>query len=356
MTLLAQARKEALTILVNEDPIRFLANTLTEEQVTQIPQELKDQDLIEKTETVEGQLIVTQLENFESEEVRNDYSIQTIDSGDAIISLEPTKPLDIETSQIGASITTTGVTLGNTLVIQTEDPTNLSLGSSVENPTTPQASEERKVLIISFNFLNDKNNPYTNSELEQLILSNSDSSRNYYLDSSYQKINLVGQAVGPFTIPFNQKEQNCYDYQSWAHAADTLAYASGIDVNQYRHKVYSFPRPDNCWAGAWADIGGNPTRAYLPGIIGGPTITHELGHNLGFYHANFLNCPTSMTTNQPIYTSGCVSQEYGDPFDKEDVGRPRQGGSQPDSVVLDHPSPGKPGLFFCKPLKHLDLR
>lgn len=315
LTTLAEERKEALTILANEDPARFLANTLSEEEVAQIPQELIDQDLIEKTETIEGQLIVTQLENFDTEEVRTDYAIQTSDSGDNIISLEPTAKLDIQDSQIGADITASGVTIGDTLVVETDNVNNISLSSNPANIPVPQVSEERKVLIITFNFLNDKNNPYTNAELERMMFSDEHSTRNYYQDSSYQKLNLVGTAVGPFTIPFNQKEQNCYDYQAWAIAADTLAYTSGVDINEYQYKVYSFPRPDNCWAGAWADIGGKPSRAYLPGLVSAATITHEIGHNLGFYHANFLDCPTSITTNQPIYTSGCISKEYGDPFD-----------------------------------------
>lgn len=116
----------------------------------------------------------------------------------------------------------------------------MSLGSNLENLPTPTATEERKVLVISFNFLNDKNNPYTNPQLEQMILSGHNSTRNYYLDSSYQKLNLVGTVVGPFTIPFNQKEQSCYDYQTWAIAADALAYASGVDINEY-HTTKSIP-------------------------------------------------------------------------------------------------------------------
>lgn len=58
-----------------------------------------------------------------------------------------------------------------------------------------------------------------------------------------------------------------------------------------------------------------PTRAYLPGTLSTSIMTHEIGHNLDFSHANFLFCNQSMTTNQPVYTSSCISQEYGDPFD-----------------------------------------
>lgn len=311
----AEHRRDSMARLAHDNPKRFLANRMTDQELKKIPKEIKDAGLVEETKSVQGKLVATQLENFSTHEVRTEYSVAEGEKGETTYSLAPTVALQVPSNQIGGQVTASGVAIGAILVVDTQTTTNLTT-TSIDVNTQALPGSQRDVLIISFNFLNDKANPATNAELEGMVFNDPDSSKRFYLDSSYGKVDLVGRAVGPFTIPFQKVEGNCYDYNQWAIAADALAYASGVDINAYNHKIYSFPRPDNCWAGAWADIGGNPARVYLPGRMYAGIVTHEIGHNLGFNHANFRSCSSPVTVNQMQYTNDtCSNVEYGDIYD-----------------------------------------
>jgi hypothetical protein len=70
--------------------------------------------------------------------------------------------------------------------------------------------------------------------------------------------------------------------------------------------MYIFPRASAC--GSWyglATVGGQ--QSWINGSMVFHTVAHELGHNLGLYHANAWNC------GDATLDSTCSSVEYGDP-------------------------------------------
>jgi hypothetical protein len=95
---------------------------------------------------------------------------------------------------------------------------------------------------------------------------------------------FTGDVVGPFKINYNSS--GACDYSTWATAADAAAQAAGVNLSQYAHKVYVFPRVNGCgWAGL-GTIGGNPSRAWIATCDLADVYAHELGHNLGLHHAS----------------------------------------------------------------------
>lgn len=82
------------------------------------------------------------------------------------------------------------------------------------------------------------------------------------------------------------------NYSAWGSAADSAAAAKGIVLGNYQHRVYVLPSNVGCsWAGlAYVGCGSNCTawiKSYSGQVCGySDAYAHELGHNLGMWHAS----------------------------------------------------------------------
>src|SRR3990167_3757969 len=85
-------------------------------------------------------------------------------------------------------------------------------------------------------------------------------------------------------------------------------YRSGSDLKYYDHKVYitNGPPPDCTWSGF---SGYNSNWAWIFGYNNSTIIAHELGHNFGARHAQWLKCGTQQVSDYSL----CTLDEYGDP-------------------------------------------
>ncbi len=82
------------------------------------------------------------------------------------------------------------------------------------------------------------------------------------------------------------------NYSAWGSAADKAAAAAGIALANYQHRVYVVPSNVGCsWAGL-AYVGcGNACQAWVKAYSGqvcgySDAYAHEIGHNLGMWHAS----------------------------------------------------------------------
>lgn len=77
------------------------------------------------------------------------------------------------------------------------------------------------------------------------------------------------------------------DASAWAASADAAAQAEGVDLADYRHRIYVLPGNTSCsWAGLGSLGCGSVCRAWVA-TCGLPDVyAHELGHNLGMHHAS----------------------------------------------------------------------
>ena len=90
-----------------------------------------------------------------------------------------------------------------------------------------------------------------------------------------------------FHVAINDAGNNC-DTATWRSLADSAATTAGANLSLYQHRLYVLPSTVACqWAG-YAQIGcGSACWAMVSTCDRGDVYAHELGHNLGMYHASF---------------------------------------------------------------------
>jgi len=167
----------------------------------------------------------------------------------------------------------------------------------------------QKVLTVLVNF-SDKpsDRPWTSADINSLIYT---TIKNYFLEASYQQLTLEGQTAGWFVVNVNSNT-DCDTLTSQVQKlGDQAAANAGIDVSQYKRKMYIFPSTNSCfWLGQGSVSAGSPISwAWINGAAGAMrTPAHELGHNWGLWHSRLLAC------NSPI-SGNCTIYEYGDGTD-----------------------------------------
>lgn len=140
--------------------------------------------------------------------------------------------------------------------------------------------------------------------------------RDFFRDTSYNKIDIDGTVFGYFTVPYNKSP--CLD-ATWANYAKNEAIAQGNDLSEYQVFIYMW----NIWAQAPCAYGGitNHNQIFAQGLtnnhLSGSLIAHELGHTdaiakLG--HANTRICYDS-TGLEVQASDNCQDFEYQDHYD-----------------------------------------
>lgn len=92
--------------------------------------------------------------------------------------------------------------------------------------------------------------------------------------------------------------------------------AAGVNPASFDHVVVYFPPYASC---SWAGLGEEPgNEVWLNGHTETSVVAHELGHNLGLWHAHSLECSApSAAPDTTTVSDNCVfpGNEYGDPAD-----------------------------------------
>lgn len=162
----------------------------------------------------------------------------------------------------------------------------------------------KRVAVLMVNFPNDQSEPFSKETVEATMFGEGESARTYYEQSSDGALQLEGEVFDWYTLP--SADLYC--------SINTFLYEGlnkpEFDDNGFDYTMLLFPPRDTCpFAGA--------------GMLPGPyswinglslnVINHELGHNFGAHHANGLLCDDGEGT-KVMFSSSCVSNEYGDPF------------------------------------------
>ena len=173
--------------------------------------------------------------------------------------------------------------------------------------STSNTFGEQKTAVILVNF---QDNPAVSYSAAAAYATTFQTTSDFFRENSYGQTWLTGDVFGWFTLAM-PSASNC-DYNRIAQLADQAATASGVNLGQYRRKVYAFPQNDCGWWGL-GSIGGNPSRAWINGTYSLKVVGHEMGHNFGDYHSH----------SQPCDVGGCSTVEYGD--DRDIMGNPYSG-------------------------------
>jgi hypothetical protein len=194
----------------------------------------------------------------------------------------------------GASIRIAGRSLGSEIYLAACCDSATTSTTSASAPTAPVTGDQRTLVIVA-NFRDKSVNCLTSdivSDLKGILFDGwtdaggaHQSTNHLYRETSFGQVSFSGTVVGPYTINYSALDP-CCGLDGWANAADAAAAAS-VDLSLYPRKLYYMPA--NAYAGfsGIADLGVTPSRAFVFDTCQAPDVfAHELGHNLGFYHAS----------------------------------------------------------------------
>jgi hypothetical protein len=166
----------------------------------------------------------------------------------------------------------------------------------------PYTFGEQRTLMILVNFSDKMTQPYTTSTAHNMIFT---TVNDFDRENSQNQIWFTGDVAGWFTIT---AASTACDYNAIRTQAQAAAQAAGVSLSNYRRFIYAFPNNACTWWGL-GQVGGSTTHAWINGSLALRVAAHELGHNLGVYHSNALECGTT------TLGSACSTIEYGDPAD-----------------------------------------
>ena len=182
--------------------------------------------------------------------------------------------------------------------------------STVSSGLVAKSGTSNSVLVILAKFDDGTAAPpFTQSQAQQVMTTNSNSVANFYSEVSYGG-QLLNVTVTSTWVTMKNLAPTCA-YASIASAANTAAAALNAvyTSSNYNFVVYVFPAQGCGWSGL-AYVG-FPHQAFINGTGAFTTqvIGHEMGHNFGLYHAGSLSCGTATIGGT------CSAAEYGDPWD-----------------------------------------
>lgn len=160
----------------------------------------------------------------------------------------------------------------------------------------------QRVVVIPVNFQDDSTQPFTVDAMRDAVFGTVGT---HFRESSFGQTWLEGDVLPWRTIAMNN---TVCDADKLASLADQAAQQGGTNLGAYARKLYVFPRNACTWSGL-GNVGGSSTRAWSNGRLTTMVIGHELGHNLGLYHAQALNCDVAPLGNS------CTTLSYGDTAD-----------------------------------------
>jgi hypothetical protein len=291
---IARDRHDQLAALMESNPAELLRVALPAALRAGLPPEVAA--LVEQDAAEEGELEVLHVDYPDASLDHYEYALRTAKERLAL-RFGADAPTDLAT---GARVRARGLRLGSVLALESAGALTVTKATSLPNTLGAQ-----KTLMILVNFSDLKTQPYSVATAQNVLATTS----NYDYEASYQQTWLTSTVAGWFTIA--SSSTTC-DYNTIASQAKQAASNAGYALSNYNRLVYVFPANSGCnWWGL-GTVGGNPSQAWINTRYGFSltVLGHEMGHNLGLYHAHSIDCGAS-----PWAASGCSTAEYGDVFD-----------------------------------------
>ncbi len=308
----AETRQQFLLTASASTPDIALRNAIAPGLLSRFPDSV--QSLLEKDVKVAGTLSVTVDENLkQSHEGHFSYDLASTNGKKYQLYFSGER----RGLKTGDKVSVTGLQLDTALIVDSSATNNLTVTAPASLPT---ASTLRKVGVILINFTDNAAQPFTPEQIRAVAFTDSTGMNGYFPEMSFNHLGLTGalrtdgDVFGWYTIPF-AAGSGC-DKNSWAQAAENAASANGFVRTNYDSVIYEFPAVSSCTFTGSATVGGQPALIWVNEWFELGIVAHELGHNLGLYHANSYTCHQDSPTGPIVSISNyCSSTEYGDPSD-----------------------------------------
>jgi hypothetical protein len=185
-----------------------------------------------------------------------------------------------------ATVTVSGLLRGHELHVDSEPGGLVVLDRAVGEPV-----DERSAVVLIVDFA-DHTVDCSDAEVTELMFGEQDSVDGMYREASFGALAFPGDTDGDgaadvFRVDADMSLGDACLSQVWAAAANDAAMSLGIDLSPYEHRVYVLPDEAQCsWAGR-ATLGCiGPCMTWVRTCGLADVYAHELGHNLGLYHAS----------------------------------------------------------------------
>lgn len=317
-------RQIKMADLATKNPEAFLNNAIPENILARLP--IQIQSKIEKKVSIQGEIEGIHVDNTEESKIEDRYYLynKTANKRYRLQSLKKNNlsSLGGGTVQVQAISAGVDVTTGEeVLVLPSLDETNVKTVAvaSTEDGKVAGVSTEKNVVVMKINFADSLGVPYTDTELSNVLVNDTDSIKNYMLENSLGGIHMnVTIVPETFTLTYPYISNQVCDMMGWADQTDSMAKKAGIVFPSNVIKVYVFDNsPCGCSGAATIALGNGamattPTRVWINGFQPKSVWNHEFGHTVGAEHSGSITCGTIAL--DPTYAT-CTVNAYGDKYD-----------------------------------------
>ena len=286
-------------------------------------------------ETVSGVLQVVVVEHLGKAAPAAETLQYSLLTGTGALSLIFEDPQDAENAPPGSVVEVTGYRTGKQLTVPADSAAKPRPNPHIRTMSAapaPKTVGQRNVAVLLVTFQNDQRQLVDSATISAAVFGDVNA---YYQEDSYGNLSIVGDIYGYLSLPINSSCGQIFDggaastgFTVIQNAAVSAAQTAGINLAGYDSVMVVGPELQSCTSGEGAGtIGGVPGYVVMklvdPAEFGGESYeqlydqatAHEIGHNLGLYHAKFIDDGNAVYSGSvPPNTCGTAPcyVEYGD--------------------------------------------